>query len=145
MLDSISKGRYGDHSPINPSRGTQHYLSFLSNEDVLSIRHLYAQGGIGMASLGRMYSAATGTIQKILNGTTWKHLPILPPGERSTAALKPAIGEGHGRHKLSLEQAIAVRTAVGTQKDIAIRFGISQGQVCRIRTGKNWATAIQES
>lgn len=43
---------------------------------------------------------------------------------------------GHGRKRLTDSQIEDVRRATGLQVDIAIRFGITQAQVSRIRNGK---------
>lgn len=51
---------------------------------------------------------------------------------RSTA------GERHPKAKLTGGAARKVYLANGTQSAIAARFGISQGQVSHIRTGKHW-------
>jgi hypothetical protein len=41
-----------------------------------------------------------------------------------------------GRKKLADSQIEAVRVAIGNQVDIAIRFGLTQAQVSRIKNGK---------
>lgn len=43
---------------------------------------------------------------------------------------------GHGRKRLSDAQIEEVRAATGRQVDIAIRFGLTQAQISRIRNGK---------
>ena len=47
-------------------------------------------------------------------------------------------GEENGRRKLTLKQVRKIRLATGTQTVIAKRFGITQGQVSRIRARKRW-------
>lgn len=42
------------------------------------------------------------------------------------------------RSKLTLDQALAIREAEGTQDDIAARFGISQATVSVIKRGVTW-------
>ena len=44
--------------------------------------------------------------------------------------------KNHGRKKLTDSQIAAVRAATGLQVDIAVRFGITQAQVSRIKGGK---------
>jgi hypothetical protein len=48
------------------------------------------------------------------------------------------IGEKHPNHKLKLTQVIAIRKANGSQVTIAKRFGVSQVQVSRIKSGVSW-------
>lgn len=47
-------------------------------------------------------------------------------------------GERNGCAKLTWEDVAQIRGATGTQRVIAARFGISQGQVSRIRLGQCW-------
>jgi hypothetical protein len=49
-----------------------------------------------------------------------------------------ASGERHPAAKLTRRIAARIKTAKGTQRDIAFRFGISQSQVSDIKTGKAW-------
>lgn len=42
-------------------------------------------------------------------------------------------------NKLTPEQVEEIKTASGTQAEIAARYGISQSQVSRIRNGKRWS------
>lgn len=42
------------------------------------------------------------------------------------------------RSKLTLDQALAIRYAEGSQDDIAAQFGVSQATVSVIRRGKTW-------
>lgn len=47
-------------------------------------------------------------------------------------------GEEASRRKLSNEQVEAIRRAPGTTRSIAAQFGISNGQVSKIRNRKQW-------
>ncbi len=48
-------------------------------------------------------------------------------------------GEAHGSSKLSDDQVDAIRSATGKQYEIAARFGVSQGHVSEIKSGKQRA------
>ncbi len=48
-------------------------------------------------------------------------------------------GERCPTSKLNQQQVIAIRAAVGTQQEIAIKFGISREHVRDIRSGKRWS------
>jgi hypothetical protein len=65
-------------------------------------------------------------------------------GDKHGSRLYPeryARGERHGRSKLTAKQVCAIREALGSQRSIAARFGISQRQVGRIRRGTTWPTS----
>lgn len=47
-------------------------------------------------------------------------------------------GRGNGRAKLTLEQVIAIRADPRSNAATALGFGVSKGQIQRIRTGKQW-------
>ena len=47
-------------------------------------------------------------------------------------------GERSPSAKLTREQVLAIRAAIGTQREIASRFGISREQARDIRSGKRW-------
>jgi hypothetical protein len=49
-------------------------------------------------------------------------------------------GENSPCSKISEAQAVEIRGSSETQSVLAARFGISQTQVCRIRTGIRWKT-----
>jgi hypothetical protein len=53
-------------------------------------------------------------------------------------------GEKHGRAKLSNKCADEIRNSVGTQKEIAAKYGIRQGTVSRIKTGARRASISSE-
>ncbi len=50
-----------------------------------------------------------------------------------------AKSSGLGNAKIDPATAQSIRAAIGSQRDIARRFGMSQSQVCRIRRGEAWA------
>jgi hypothetical protein len=49
-----------------------------------------------------------------------------------------APGEKHSQAKLTESDALAIRAASGTQKEIAKTFGVTQATISNIRTRKNW-------
>lgn len=51
---------------------------------------------------------------------------------------KHAIGEDHGRAKLTEKQVLAIRADVRTQKVIAQEYGINKGTVGHIKNRKRW-------
>lgn len=55
-------------------RGEDHYDHRFTEEQVLEIRRLYAQG-MGPTPLSRRFNAPFNTIRKIIGRRSWKHLP----------------------------------------------------------------------
>lgn len=68
MEDRDKKGR---HVPLP---GESHGMHKLTEEQVLEIRARYKAGGIGMRALAREYGVTKFPIQRIINGTGWKHI-----------------------------------------------------------------------
>lgn len=58
--------------------------------------------------------------------------------------LRP-VGERHGRSKLTKEQVMEIRCAIGSQRSIAKQYGVSQSLVGFIRRGELWKRALTES
>lgn len=63
----------------------------------------------------------------------------------AVAAGRMAVGEHHGRAKLSEPEVIAIRDAAGTQREIAAMFGVSQGHVSDIKRGTKWSYLAKEN
>ena len=55
-----------------------------------------------------------------------------------TGKLRHAHGERNAHAKLTAAKVRQIRAATGTQGAIAERFGVSQGLVSMIRTGRIW-------
>lgn len=67
MIDTaqLRKGSEGGFA-----KGERHPLSKLTEEDVLGLVHLYAEG-YSVASLARAVGVTPGAVWQILRGTTW--------------------------------------------------------------------------
>jgi len=59
---------------INHSIGEDHYISKLSEDDVRSIRKYSNEFKVSQKLLGKMYCVSAGSIQNIVERTTWKHI-----------------------------------------------------------------------
>jgi hypothetical protein len=59
-------------------------------------------------------------------------------GAMSVARRTHAHGETHGKARLTAEQVAAIRTATGTQREVAKRFGVSRSTISMIQCGRNW-------
>jgi hypothetical protein len=80
MHDMIAKRRhaFGDKNgarthPEAVRHGAQRAFAKLTNEAVLEIRQLYAQG-ITQQILAERYGVMCSTVQKVIAGHTWRHL-----------------------------------------------------------------------
>jgi hypothetical protein len=62
-------------------------------------------------------------------------------GSTSDNARDMASKNRHGRPKLTVEQARAIRADVRPQKEIAAEYGVSQSLISRIRSGETWVSA----
>ena len=52
---------------------------------------------------------------------------------------RQAKGEKHGMHKLTEQQAIAIKASAGTQLEVSKRFGVDRSLVGYIRRGVVWS------
>ena len=71
MADRDKKGRQ--------QKGELHWLTKLTEGDVIEIRRRYAEGGVTQRQLGRLYGVSQPHICGIVNRVKWKHIsePIL--------------------------------------------------------------------
>lgn len=54
------------------------------------------------------------------------------------AKRRNATGARHGQSKVTFEQVAAIRKEVGSQATIAKKYGLSQSQISRIKSGWSW-------
>lgn len=82
--DALAKGRLAPQANTfkrlwattwKNKRGADWHNSKLTEEQVLEIRRLHREEGYGHKRLHKMFPVSYGVIQRILNRTTWKHLP----------------------------------------------------------------------
>jgi len=64
-------------------KGEEHYKSFLSDDQIASIRLRYFNGD-SQAQLANEFEIGHEAMSAIVHGTTWKHLPVLPWRKRIT-------------------------------------------------------------
>lgn len=69
IQDMVSKERQ--------SRGSKHARARMTEEDVLSMRRRYKSGEATQRQLAREYGYAADYISKVINGTYWKHVPLM--------------------------------------------------------------------
>lgn len=68
MADKVRKGRQG------ALRGERHSIAKLSDDDVRSIRHRYAEGGVTQTALAREFGVWPGTINYVIHRKFWTHV-----------------------------------------------------------------------
>lgn len=59
-------------------RGSAHHLSALTDHQVIKMRKQYATGQRSYTQLAKAFNVDKSTIGRIINGQTWRHLPVLP-------------------------------------------------------------------
>lgn len=47
-------------------------------------------------------------------------------------------GEKHGRHRLTDQQILEIRKSRESRKDLALKYGVSYGHICKIIKGHRW-------
>lgn len=101
--DAMKKGRTRLPSADQKRKGETHPVSKLTNQDVIEIRRLYAEGN-RQDAIASKFSVRKGTIHAIIYGITWKHL--LSP-EEPLVALEP--GRNKQAKKLTWEAVREIR------------------------------------
>lgn len=110
-------------------RGDNNPRANLSNSDVIQIRHLW-DSGMSPKDLSLKFDASKSTINAIISGKSWSHLPLCrkPPSNRGSHLSDKDI------------QEIKRLGSLGRlpQEFIGKMFRIKQAQVSRIIRGESW-------
>ena len=151
-LDTCHGPGYNDHEggdePPHPY-GEDHHSSKLTKEDVWNMRKEYADDpSTSYDKLANKYDIDRSSVAAIISGNTWKSVPMpkgIEDSKRNTPVKKAHPGAKNGSAKLTSEKVrtIRVKYATGevTQTALADKYGINQGHVTRIVTGKAWPEA----
>ena len=70
--EKLFRGKHEDSSPWN--RGSDHFLSKLTDEKVSEMRRLHASG-LGYAPIGRMFCVSKVAARAAILRKTWRHVP----------------------------------------------------------------------
>jgi DNA invertase Pin-like site-specific DNA recombinase len=131
IADKVKKGRQ-PHGSMIP-------WATLTEEDVLCIRQLYAEGKT-TTEIGELCNLEPGKIHRIANGSRWKYVPGatpkgLRPGQRS--------GERNGRAQLDVIAVIKIRglwaTGKYTKLRLASMFKVNSATIGRIVRREIWS------
>lgn len=96
--DKVIKGRHPRKGP----QGERHASAKVTEDDVINMRRLYSTGEAGTWKLGKRFGITQQSVQAIVSGRHWKHVPYMPP--RSVAPKKSSaewrdffgVGGAHG-------------------------------------------------
>ena len=88
MQDASRKGRLG-HAGL---RGTTNHKARLVPDQVMEIRRRWADGETSR-DLGADFGVAEGTVDWIVRGLSWSHLPILPRTDAGKARVRARTTE----------------------------------------------------
>lgn len=128
--DCVEKGRH--------VRGQAVHTSYLSENDVLEIRRLYSSGQYTYQNLADRFQTTHSNIATILDGRSWKHLPVFSKPPASTHAPK---GEHAGNSKLTEQKVREIRRLRATGlplAKIAQKMNVHLGTIFQIVNGKTW-------
>lgn len=84
-------------------------------------------------SIAIRFGVSLSSVQQIKAGRNWSSLTGGIPNKRGQA-----VGEDVGGAKLTASKVLGIRTAKGTQRQIASLFGVSQQTVSMVRLRKVW-------
>lgn len=120
-------------------RGSAHPSAKLREADIIAVRARYRDTDITAVELAAEYGVSRTSMQWILHGRTWRHVPDAVASGECT---KPLRGERNGRAKLTAEQVGAIRTqhAAGgvTKRQIAAAYGVTDVLIGLIVRGQAW-------
>lgn len=109
----------------------------LTEQEVLSIRKLYAEGKCTQLQLATQFGVSNPQISAIISGECWDHIPIQPLQNNQPQ------GEKHGRAKLTEKEVVSIRELYAggkcTQLQLAERFNVHKTQISGIITGRYWS------
>jgi Mor family transcriptional regulator len=144
-LEYLTRGENTKYSwragRMNPTGlpGEAHRNAVLTDEHVLLIRERY-QAGAYIRALARDYGVSQRTIQFIVRGERWSHLPI-PLGARITLPPPVMAGERHGCAKLRNDDVVAIRQRVAAgerRSSLAQEYGVSLPAIDKIVNRRTW-------
>lgn len=73
-------------------RGSAHYASRLTEDDVREIVRLYRTGDHTTTEIARRFEVSNGHVSEILNGHAWRHLTGIAPRSRRSWSPTPSDG-----------------------------------------------------
>lgn len=134
--DHLSLGTPKDNSEemverCRNQRGETRWNAKLCDEAVIAIR----QSDATLEELAQLYGVSFQSVSDAKNGRTWTHLPL---GLRSGVDNRARFGIKNGSSKLDEDKVRAIREDRGSNISIALKFGISDVLVGKIKSRLIW-------
>jgi group I intron endonuclease len=115
----------------------------LTDDQVIELRNRYANGGVTIRSLAKEYGLILSTANAIIQGYTYKWLPISPDlksSMRESARNLKVESTKISNSKLTGDQVRDIRNLFNTEKkslhEIAIQYGVSDGTIAMLLKNK---------
>jgi Trp operon repressor len=130
------------------ARGERQGLAKLTENDVLRIRALLAEG-LSQREIAEKFRVSDVTVSDIGHRRTWTHLSeeiygwVYREGHRGDYR-----GEWNGNARLTTEDVCDIKALLDrgvSQRTIARQFGVSQSIVSKIKRGTAWAHISEET
>lgn len=127
-------------------QGEKSTTAVLTAKQVIEIRRKYIPGVYGSKKLGQEYGVFFTTIQSIVNGKTWTHVPMgdhnsLEDYVAAKKAEAAALQYGHSNAKLTNDKVREIRRRfmVGAKKqELAKEYGVHYKTISDILINKIW-------
>lgn len=132
--DKVERGRQ--------ARGERIRKDGLTEIQVVEMLDLYVDGA-APRDLARRFGVTKSSVICVVNRTSWSHVPYLREEELASrrAACRDRRGSRHGMAKLTEADIPTIRSLCAgglSQREIALRYGVSTSTVMRLATGKTW-------
>jgi uncharacterized protein (DUF433 family) len=127
--DMVKKGRKGDVT------GELHGRAKLTNERVIEMREIYAQGGISREELAERYGVAATTVHNIVSGRDWMHVggPITTQHARRPSTRITKISANEVREIRDRYSKGGIR-----HQNLADEYGVCREYISQIIRGEVW-------
>jgi hypothetical protein len=132
--------------------GVQNPQAKLIEQDIVDIRLRYAQGGESPTAIAKSYNVVRLTIDGILDGKTWRHVPVSRDLQltintrRLQDRKKKSQGSRNGAAKLRPEQVLKIRGLYASgkfsQTQLGSMFNVHQGTISSVVREKSWSDPL---
>lgn len=121
-------------------KGSKHWNASVSEQDVLDIRTIYAEGGITQKQIGEIYGLSNKVISKITSGNRWRHV-------EAPISNKLLINKVANRRKLSDAQVKELRNIAQEQARLGIlnietlarTYNVARGSIRSVLNGTSYS------
>jgi len=134
LYTGTHKQNMSDMAMCGSKKGKWHHKVSLTDEKVLEIRHKYLSGPVSQNQLSKEYGVAKSTIEKIVLGYRWKHLPC-----------PVSYAEFHTNNNMTAGEVRQVRKLLGEGykvTEVSKLMGVGYHSVYRIKQGTSWGKVL---